>query len=261
VRALRSVGHIEKFSITKTRLIDASNARVLSELPSVDWLWLWCPVTRAALGQVLKIPGLGTLDVLALHGPGRLRGFEAATQLHVLRMNHSPTEKDLKAIAKCVWLRELGIQCAELTPTALDALLALPQLESLDIEGTAFNDAMAEQVSCSTALQHLEAGATKLTRRGLEHLSTMSQLCGLDLWAAPLQDQDFELLQRLPALEYLSVGGYRYGNEVPPSLDTARLLPLLLSFPALKRLWLDGVRLDPEETATLKKKLDSLQVT
>jgi hypothetical protein len=83
----------------------------------------------------------------------------------------------------------------------------------------------------------------------------------LDLWATPLQDQDFELLQRLPALEYLSVGGYRYGNEVPPSLDTARLLPLLLSLPALKRLWLDGVRLDPEETATLKKKLDSLQVT
>jgi hypothetical protein len=261
IRALRSVGHLGKFSITKAALIDASAARVLSELPPVDWLWLWCPVTRAAIRRVLKIPGLRTLDVLQLHGPGRLRGFEAATQLRTLRMNHAPTAKDLKAIARCVSLRELGIQSAELTPAALNALLALPHLESLDLEGTAFDDAMAERLSGSTMLRHLEIGATRLTRLGLEHLSAMPQLRGLDVWATPLQEDDFELLQRMPALEYLSVVGSPSSDGYPPSLDAARLVPLLLSLPALKRLWLDGVRLAPEQTAALKSKLDSVQIT
>jgi hypothetical protein len=261
VRAFHAVGPIDKLSIaktrpiTKTRPLTAERAQPLRALPSVRWLWLWCETTRAAIKHVVAIPGLEILDVLNIKGSGKLSGFASAPRLHTFRANCSLHERDVLEIAECYSLRELGIQRADLTDRALDALLALPNLESLDIEGTVFDDRMAERLSASESLQWLEIGATRLTRRGLEHLCTMPRLRGLDLWATPLAAEDYELLNRLPALEYVSIGSY---DETP--LDGERLVPLLLSLPALKRVWLDGVTLDRAKVAALEGHVESVRV-
>jgi hypothetical protein len=257
IHALREVGSIDKLSVTNGPLITVEVAKLICSLPHVEWLWLWCEVTRAAVGEVIRLPGLTSLDILAVRRPGRLSGFERAATLRALRANHSLEEDDLLAIARAPRLCELGAQGARLTPTALDALLANPELKALDLEGTEFDDDMARMISQSTSISSLDLGATKLTRRGLEHLSSMKQLRSLDLWATSLQERDFELLRSLPHLEYVSVGGY----DGSKSLDAAFLVSLFLSLPSLTRLWLDGVSIDQAQVAALKEKLTSVRVT
>jgi hypothetical protein len=257
VQRLAAIGHLDQLSITKARLVTAKLAAQLAQLPSVGWLWLWCDVTRTAMRHIAAIPGLHTLDVLALRHPGNLEGLNRATSLRTLRANHYLSEQDLLAISQCASLCELGVQHAKLTPRALEALLRLKHLKSLDLEGTDFDDDMAESMAETLSLESLDLGATKITRRGLQRLTAMQNLRVLDLWATPLIEDDFALLSDLPALEYVSIGGY----EGSPSLEASRVLPLLLSLPSLKRVWLDGVALQAEQLAALKDRLESVRVT
>ena len=85
----------------------------------------------------------------------------------------------------------------------------------------------------------------------------MKQLRSLDLWATNLVEDDFDLLRQLPALEYISIGGYAH----LPSLDSKKIVPLLLSLPALKRVWLDGASITKTERDALEEKLEELRIT
>ena len=257
IDALRRVGAIDKLAVAKGPLVTVKVAKLLCSLHVVEWLWLWCEVTRAAVSHVIRLPGLTTLDILAVRRPGSLSGFERATSLRTLRANHCLEESDLLEIARAPRLRELGAQGAKLTPTALEALLSNPELEALDLEGTPLNDDMARMIAQSTSIRSLDIGATKLTRRGLEYLSSMRQLRSLDLWATPLRERDLDLLRSLPHLEYVSVGGYAESE----SLDAAYLVSLFGSLASLRRLWLDGVNIDQAQIATLKEKVASVRVT
>lgn len=256
VRALRAVGSIERLSIGRGRLLTAKRARRLLELPPTRWLWLWRDATRAAIRRIVRIPELETLDVLSLCGPGALSGLQHATGLRTLRINGGLHARDLRGIAQCPSLEELGAQGAELTHRALDALLSVPRLRSLDLEGTRFDDTMAERLTDAPALECLEIGATRVTCAGLAQLSRIERLRGLDLWATPLREDDYELLHRFPALEYVSLGGY---DDAP--LDGKIIVPLLLALPAMKRVWLDGVTLDRDQIAALEARFESVRIT
>lgn len=257
INSLRQVGHIDKLSLTKAPLITVKVAKLLRSLPSVEWLWLWCDVTRAAVSQVVRLPGLVSLDLLNVRKPGRLSGFERATSLRTLRANLSLEEDDLIAIAKAPRLQELGAQGSDLTPKALDALLSLPELGALDLEGTALNDEMARLIAQSATIHSLDLGATKLTVQGLKFLTSMKQLRSLDLWATSLREPDLELLRAFPHLEYVSVGGYAGAD----SLDAAYLVSLFASLPSLQRVWLDGVTIDQAQVSELERRLASVRVT
>lgn len=256
IRALQGIRELDRLSITKCRLITVEAAKRLRSLHSVSWLWLWCDVTRGAVNHVLQIPDLTTLDILAMRPPGALDCFRMAMQLHTLRANHYLTEIDLLAVAKSTTLRVLGVQNADLTKKAFDALLGLPALEALDIEGTSFDDAMAEQLRGSK-IHSLDIGATRITRRGLAHLVQMPQLRSLDLWATGLSVDDLHLLAAFPNLEYLSVGGVEDG----PTLDASKLVTLLLSLSGLKQLWLDGVQVTTEQELALKERIATVRIT
>jgi hypothetical protein len=257
VEALGSVGHLDRLSVTKGPRLTVESAKLVRKLHSVGWLRVWCEVTRAALCHLIRIPRLEVLDVLSVRPPGRLDGFERATSLHTLRVNLCLIEDDLLSISRCQALRELAIQSSELTLRAMQSLLALPRIESIDLEATPFDDEMAEMISRSETLRSIDLGATRLTRRGLVDLVSMRQLRSLDLWATQLIQDDLELLRALPALEYLSVGGC----DASPPLDGARLVALLLELPSLKRVWLDGVAIDAGQVARLEQRLESVRVT
>jgi hypothetical protein len=207
--------------------------------------------------HVVRIPLLRQLDVLLIERSGRLTGFKRAHHLEELRANHGLSERDLCEIAQCPALRELGAQHVEITRASLSAILAMPALESLDLEASRFNDAMARQLSRSTTITSLDVGATHLTRHGLAHLVQMPQLRSLDLWATDIGDADLRILRELPKLEYVSLGS-------PPGmspLDPAAITALLLDLPRLKRVWLDGVGIDARQHAALSEKLEHVQVT
>jgi hypothetical protein len=254
---LSTLGHVPRLSITGSRVITVEKARRLARANSIEWLWLWCEVTRRAMRHVIRMPRLACLDVFALRGPGALEGFGKAASLRTLRIALPVSEADLLAIAECASLEELGTQGSALTRRAIAALLALPNLRSLDIEATRFDDRMAKQLSASTTLVSLDVGATRITGKGLAALARMPQLRSLDLWATRIAEPDLELLRGLPQLQHVSLGSA--GGSPPFDLD--RVVPLLLSLPNLKRVWLDGIHAQPQHIAALQARLESVRYT
>jgi hypothetical protein len=257
IRALADRGHMEKISLTHAPLLTAEVAQGFESLPSVSWLWLWCDVTRAAMRSVVATRGLKILDVLSLASPGKLEGFALANSLEEFRGNHALKEQDLLEVATCQSLREIGAQGASLSMRVIQALLGLPKLESLDLEATAFDDAMAQEISSSQSLVSLDLGATRLTAKGLKHICRMRQLRSLDLWATRIDEEDLELLQLMPNLEYISVGGMEGGVR----LDAKRLIIRLAAIPSLQRVWLDGVIVSPQEKTALESRFSKVRLT
>jgi hypothetical protein len=256
VHALRQLGHIEKLSITKGPRITVRLAECFPALHSVDWVWLWRDVTRRALREFLRIPGLRVLDVLMVTPPGTLDGF-AITSLEVLRASFGLTESELLEVGRCQTLRELGAQNASLSLRALETLLELPGLRSLDLEATRFDDEMAHAISKSKRIESLDVGATKLSGRGLSFICQMQQLRSLDLWAAPIEAKDVELLKAVPNLEYVSIGDHEGGTRY--SADD--LLPTLMELPSLQRIWLDGVAITQAQQKQLEERFSSVRIT
>lgn len=258
LRSLEAHASIERLSIRNCPRMSSRIAKQLVvHLPPTRWLWLWCDVSRIALRHILATPGLETLDVLRVCNPGRLTGFEHAHGLHTLRANCRLHADDLRAIVRCQSIQSLGLQSAQLDGTSIDALLSLPHLRALDLEGTSFNDAMARKVSRSTTLESLDIGATRITRRGLEHLVRMPILKALDLWATGLSADDLGLLKEAPALEYVSIGDYAHH----PILDGDRVVDILLSIPTLQKAWLDGVALSPEQERRLHQGVPHVRIS
>jgi len=116
---------------------------------------------------------------------------------------------------------------------------------------------MAKKISRSTTIASLALGATRLTRAGLADLVTMTQLHSLDLWALALNATDLTMLLALPNLEYVSLGGM----DNAPSLDSDSITRLVLESRSLKRVWLDGVRLQRGQRDALEAKLEWLRFT
>jgi hypothetical protein len=237
-------------------LLTVKVARGFAALASVTRLWVWCDVTRAAMRYVISIPGLKVLDVLYLRPPGRLAGFAEATALEVFR-SYWLNDRDLIEIASCRSLRELAAQYATLTMPVLDALLDLPRLQSLDLEGSNINDSFAKRLSASRSLCSLDLGATQLTGKGLKYICRMRQLRSLDLWASKIIEADIELLADLPHLEYLAIG--QVEGEAVFSADT--LLPRLRAIRSLKRIWLDGIGLSQRAKRQLERRYKTVRIT
>ena len=257
IRGLRNLGHIPKLSITESPLLTVKTASAFSALKSVSHLWLWCDVTRTAMRHILAIPGLREIDVLAIVNPGKLGLFSSAESLEVFRGNHYLTEADLLAVTSCRSLREIGAQYSSLTPRVVEALLDLPELRTLDLEGTAFDDKMAASISNSNRLVSLDIGNTRLTRKGLSHLCTMKQLRSLDIWAANITESDLDLLAQLPTLTYLSLGNM----EGLSTFNAESLLPRLKAISSLQLVWLDGIALNPKQQAELESRYAKVIIT
>lgn len=247
-------GKLDKLEL-KASLATVRSVRPLASLPIRQWR-LWCRATRPAIRQVLQTPGLERLEVLQVSGPGCLRGVGQARSLSAFGAYFGLNAADILAIAECGTLQELRAHGAGLTPKAIDALIALPQLATLDLEDSCFDDRMAKQVARSATITSLDIGHTRITRAGLAHLAGMQQLQSLDLWLTALTAQDLALLLELPRLEALSLGG----PEGTPPLDPQPLTELMLAAPALKRVWLEGVALDPTQKQALDAKLESLRL-
>ncbi len=230
-------------------------ARGLVGMHSLDKLWLWLEATPAALRHVFAIPGLRVVDLLGLAHPGRLAGF-AAAKIEEFRCNTGTggiglRESDLLEISTSVSLKQLGAQSSGLSIRAIAALIAMPQLQSLDIEGTSFDDAMAELLIDNHSLHSLDVGMTRLSGKGLAHLRTMKNLRSLDLWATGITEDDLDLLADMP-LEYLSIG--RVDDDTPSSFSVETVMKKLAALPALKRVWLDGLDLNAEHLAEFKRR-------
>jgi hypothetical protein len=229
--------------------------RELAALRSIRHLQIWTEVKRQDMPYVIGIPGLRYLDVLGLRGRGRLSGLSRARFERF--GSYDLTARDLIDIATCRSLRAIWAHGVKLTMPAIDALLRLPALSHLDLEGSNFSDAHAARLSGSRLLRHLDVGATPLTGAGLQHLCRMKQLRELDVWAAMIDEPDVEHLAVLPRLEYLAIGQRHDENR----FNAQTLVPRLRSIRGLKFIWLDGIKVSRQLTRTLESRYASVRIT
>lgn len=243
-----------------TQIFTAAIARGLAGLCSVDQLWLWLEATPAALRHVFAIPGLRVLDVMGIAHPGQLAGF-ADTEIEQFRCNSGTggvglRESDFIEIAKSTRLKELGAHSSKISLRAMAGIIAMPQLQSLDLEDSCFDDAMATLLKNNTSLHSLDLGLTKLSGKGLAQICSMKNLRSLDLWASRITQDDLDLLAGLP-LEYLSIG--QVDDERFPRFSINTVMKKLATLPALKRIWLDGLELNAEHLAEFKRRKISVR--
>ncbi|MFZ6719910.1 hypothetical protein ACO0LK_07030 [Undibacterium sp. Ji49W] len=257
IRGLHVKGPIHELKITKSSTLTVELTRPLPSLQSVEQLWLWCDVTRSAMRNVVRIPGLRVLDILAIKFPGRLENFAGASSLEIFRANHYLSEDDVLEVLNCASLQEVGIQGATLSSRVIAKVLTHPFLSALDIERTEFDDSMAEIISTSKQIHTLHVGATKITGAGLAYLCNMRQLKVLDLWATQITIDDLDILTRLPHLEYLSLGNFDH----MPTFNGAELIQKLEKFPSLKNIWLDGIDLDEKQIKRLRTRFENVRVS
>lgn len=256
LRKLAERGALEKLNLSPP-LLTAKIATGLSSLESVNWLRLWCDVLRTSMRHVIAIPGLRTLEVRNLRSPGSLPPFVAAKSLETAYLHSGLTERDLVAVTHCRSLRTLGIQSAELNPMIIERVVALPHLQSLDLEASNFDDAMAARLSAAPSIQKLYLGATRITRSGLERLVDMQQLTALDLWATAIDTVDLQVLTGLPNLESLTLGAIPGDSR----MDTASLIAGLAALPALKRVWLVDLDLEAHQVQQLQERYAEVRIS
>ncbi len=156
LRALASRGPLHTLSIHDDAVFGLRQARELLALPGIDWLRLFCPVTRAAASVLLEVPGLRVLDMFEARSGGTLRGFDVARGLERFHWSwHALQPTDFAAIAQSPTLRALGTDHSVITPAALDALLAMPRLQWLSLESSTFDDVLASRLRTGTPLRSL----------------------------------------------------------------------------------------------------------
>lgn len=260
LRVLADRGALGQLSIRDKAVFGLRQARELLSSPGIDWLRLWCPVTRAAASLLLEVPDLRVLDLLTLQTGGHLRGFEQSRMLECLYCACFSLEpRDFEVIARSHTLRALAATDAVITPQSFDALLAMPRLERLSLESSGIDDALASCLRTGTPLRSLFLALNPLTRTGLRHIVALETLRELDLWETGITLDDLELLQALPQLEYLSIG-CGDPEDAARRYDPERLLPLLARLPSLQRLELDGIVLDETQRAAYAARFAELKL-
>ncbi len=249
--------HFDEIYIRNEKLITERVAKKFNTIHSVHSMELWCDITRAAARYVISLPNLQKLFIFGLKPPGKLAGCKDAECLTDLRCDFDLREADLIELAKLPVLTTLGAQYAEITVKALELLLEMPSLTSLDFESSNFNDEFAYVVSQSKRITKLEIGGTEITRKGLKNICSMKQLKELDIWATSTGEQEIDMLSSLPNLEYLSIGGH----EEQTKFTAEGTLPRLQKIKSLKRIWLDGLRVTKDEWEYLNSRYEHVRVT
>lgn len=259
----RGQAPIPHLSITRTRFTQPKAAGLRGM--KAEWLWLWCKVTKPAMREVLAVEGLRALDVLEIEGPGPMPSFGPAATLEEFRCPTGLSTQDLEAVVQAPALKRLGIHGSKLDISVVRTLAAMPTLRHLDIEASNVDDEMIAIIASHPTLTGLDIGNTRVTSNRFAHICRMHQLESLDLWETAIGIDALQQLTALDRLEYLSLGKVD-GSGTPgirvegnPSLDAGAVVDLLLRMPSLKRVWLDGIRLSPEQRRALRSRLEQLQ--
>lgn len=253
-QVFKEKSHFDEIYIREKNLITTDIAKKYFRINSVSSLSLWCGVTRAAMRHIISLPNLTELLVFELKKSGRISGFREARHLTYFNCVFGLTEIDLLEVAKCQNLERLSAQQSTVTSKALDAILAMPFLREVDFEDSNFNDEHAKIIARSNGIETLDLGGTRITKTGLKHICSMTQLRALDIWSNDIQADDLDLLSELTNLEYLSVGGI----DDQTRFTAQNTIPKLDKIPSLKRIWLDGIKLTPEERTYLNERYDKV---
>lgn len=99
-------------------------------------------------------------------------------------------------LAELPALRSVSFWAADISISALEALLEISELAELDVSNTSLNDDAAAVIGRMAGLQRLSA-SSHFSRAGLQHLQQLSHLNCLDLYHRPESDGTEEEARRM----------------------------------------------------------------
>ncbi len=150
---------MEKLQISELRFFFGRSASALSDFKMLRELWIWCDTGRKAVTTVLELPCIEKLDILCVRVPGgKMPLFGKASNLKVFRCNNFMNESDLIAISTSQSLVELGAQSSGVSIRSVEALTSIPSLESVDLEGSDFDRAIALKTTRHPSPQGFDIG-------------------------------------------------------------------------------------------------------
>ena len=208
---LASLPHLEKLAIGGNRIL-GPGLSLLKLLPALKYLdvggiqrvdsGLWGIALNDSNMQ--KIGELTRLETLKLNGanlsdrgldrPGHelarrkeltsLPNLRGLVHLHTLELNRTPlTPPALEALRELPQLRHLSVEYATgVDDQAISVFLALEQLESLQLSGTAVTDNGLRQLAALEHLKTLRVGGTAVTQQAVEEFRGRRPGCTVNWW-------------------------------------------------------------------------------
>lgn len=256
MRAITPRSEIKSLTVSGYTFFHQKLADELTQWPDIKEVILWGTVSKAALRRLLSLTEIHEIYVMELHKHGNLHDIDQSSSLQVFRGGWL-SARDLRALAQLQNLKTLSAQNSFVNQQTIEMFVNSSSLTNLDLEASNLDDDMAKELAKSSRIVQLDVGATRLGPSGLQEICKMTQLRELDIWALDLDEHDLDCLERLPNLEYLSVGGYD-GQE---RLTSKIVLPQLAKLPSLRRIWLDGIQVTENEAAELSARYENAQIT
>jgi hypothetical protein len=196
-------------------------ARIVAKLPDVERLSLSiCACPDRSLAELAKLANLKSLSLEVEFDPGRRR-FRLAGD-----------GSGLSALGKISNLEELHLTCMPLTETLMTAVSEIRSLRKLSISraDNYLTPAMASLLNKLTNIEELSVPWPEKGRVAcLRECQDLSRLTSLDLQGQLMTDDEVQMLEKFPNLQYLSL--------IDNALTDA-CLPTLARLSRLKGLYL-----------------------
>ena len=157
---------------------------------------------------------------------------------------------------------------------AIELLADLPNLRSLNVDGTQFSDEHAAAVGQLDSLESLVLSNTPISDTALEKLAGLSELSTLHLVGTGVTDAGMPALARVRSVEILDLSRTKVTKNLAPLREMPDLKHLLLenltldaaalnaiaNFPAITRVTLREATYPAEALAQLKQKKSGLAI-
>lgn len=208
---------LERLNLRGTRVTSKALEHI-AKLKSLKWLDLgYTQIDDANLDLLADLPALESLSI----GGNQI----TAAGLAQLRLIKTLRHLDVSGVQR-VDSGEWGVA---LNPASLAEIGALTSLRSLNLAGATLNEVGADRPGLKESV--------RTTIEGLDRLTKLANLELLDISRLPVSAAAIAPLARLPKLRELRA-------SLAPSLGEAAV-PVLLKFPALAAVRLDGSIPDP----------------
>jgi hypothetical protein len=212
-----------------TEVCDSMIDYIVKEVPNVEKLSIWSPLTDAGVAKLAPLKQLRELSIsFDLIGAGidgsSLSALRGMTNLESLSLSGTQIpDAALINLRACTRLKRLWITKTPITGSSFRLLKSLGQLENLFLNETNFEDANLVHLAAFKHLRWLNLQKTRITGPGLAHLKALPELDYLDLGGTKIDDSGVAGLKDLSKLTSLDLSDTKVTDACLDTLMTLKL--------------------------------------
>lgn len=204
---LRGLRNLRTLDLSRQEKITDAGLASLSELATLESLWLPPRATDAGLAALARLDRLQRLDLPRGITDAGIVHLKELKKLQSLEMREGQVSGvGLRILAALPNLRSMHLADCRIEPEDLDALKGATALRSLDLANNPIGDEGLRRLAGLESLEHIKLTHTGVTSEGLVYLRGMKGLKLLWLWGNPIFDGGLERLTGLKELRFVNLG-------------------------------------------------------